>query len=92
MTDREIMQFIEQRFEDNLAVLETENQLRLNGYIKDQALKQVKLYWKKMKDTAQKVSETEVPLTLANQKTPSGRTFSIHGVVDIVQEDDETVL
>lgn len=90
--DAEILAFIEERFADNLAVLEAEGNVRMSAYIREQALKQIKMYWKRMKETALKVTETEVPLTLSNQKTPGGKTFNIYGVVDIVQEDGETVL
>jgi hypothetical protein len=90
--DKEIEQFIEDSFYDNLAVVETENQLRVSSFVKEQALLQVKLYWQKLKDLAQKVTESEVPVTLSNQKTPKDRTFTINGVVDIIKEDQETVL
>ncbi len=58
--------------------------------IKILALNQVLFYYQKMKDVATKVTDTEVKLTLPDQKTPRGRNFTIEGIVDIVREDDET--
>lgn len=90
--DKEIETFIEERFYDNLSVIETENKLRINSFVKEQALLQVKMYWQKLKELAQKVTQAEVPVTLSNQETPKGRRFSINGVVDIIEEDAQTVL
>ena len=43
-----------------------------------------------MKHIANKVTDTEVKLTLPNKTTPKGRNFTIEGIVDIVRDDDET--
>jgi hypothetical protein len=88
----EVEDFLEDRFFSNLSILETEESLRLNAFVKEQALWQIKMYWKKMKEMAMKVTQAEVPVTLSNLKTPRGRTYNISGVVDIVQEGDKTVL
>jgi hypothetical protein len=55
-------------------------------------LLQVKMYWEKLKDLASRVTESEVPVTLSNQETPKGRKYTINGVVDIIEEDDERIL
>src|SRR5690606_3785778 len=52
-------------------------------------LEQVLYYYRKMSSVAEKVTDTEVKLTLPDQTTPEGRRFTIEGVVDIVREDDE---
>ena len=53
---------------------------------------QVLLYWRKLRDVAVNVTETEVTLTLPGQTTPDGRKFGIEGVADIVREDTRTVM
>jgi hypothetical protein len=55
-------------------------------------LEQVRLYWRKLRTIAEKVTDTEVKLSLPGQKTQQGRTFGIEGIVDIVREEDRTVL
>ncbi len=79
---------IKEFFEQNYQLLRLEGGHALTEDIKEQALNQVLLYWRKLKDVAQKVTDTEVRLSLPNQTTPKGRTFSIDGVVDIVREDE----
>jgi len=81
---------IRELFEQNYQLLRLEGGHALTEDIKEQALEQVLLYWHKLKDLAQKVTDAEVRLSLPNQTTPQGRTFSIEGVVDIVREGDVT--
>jgi hypothetical protein len=90
--DKEIEAFIEERFNDNLSVIETENKLRINSFVKELALVQVKMYWKKLKELAKKVTQSEIPVTLSHKRSPKGRKFTITGVVDIIKEDDDIVL
>jgi len=92
MSDEEIEAFIEERFYDNLAVIETENNVRLNSFVKEQALLQVKMYWKKLKELAKRVTQSEVPVTLSNLTTPTGRRFTINGIVDIIKEGESSVM
>ncbi|MEA3318666.1 MAG: PD-(D/E)XK nuclease family protein [Bacillota bacterium] len=92
MTEEEMLQFIEESFEDNYELLKLEGGHSLSPFVKRLALEQVKLYWQKMKPLAVNVSETEVKLTLPLQKTPKGRTYTVQGVVDVVREKDKTVL
>src|SRR5205807_2231729 len=54
----------------------------------EQARQQVEQYWKKLRDIAVSVTETEVRLQLPNRRTPKGRKFVIEGVVDLVREAD----
>jgi hypothetical protein len=90
--DAEIEAFLEERFLDNLSILETEGQLRLNAFVREQALLQVKLYWAKLKDLALRVTQSEVPISLSNLKTEEGRSYTIQGVADIVEEGDKNIL
>lgn len=53
-----------------------------------QALQQVQHYWRKLRNVAVSVTETEVRLQLPNCTTPKGRRFVIEGVVDLVREAD----
>lgn len=53
-----------------------------------QARQQVEHYWKKLRDIAANVTETEVRIQLPNRRTPKGRRFVIEGVVDLVREGD----
>lgn len=54
-----------------------------------QAQQQVEHYWKKLRDIAVNVTETEVRIQLPNRTTPKGRKFVIEGVVDLVREGDQ---
>lgn len=80
---------IREFFEQNYQLLRLEGGHALTEDVKEKALNQVLLYWRKLKELAQKVTDSEVRLSLPNQTTPEGRTFSIEGVVDIVEEGDE---
>jgi len=45
-----------------------------------------------MRDVAENVTDTEVKLNLPEQLTPQGRKYGIEGVVDIIRENDRTVM
>ncbi len=92
MTEQEIESVIIDMFEQNYELLQAQGGHSLTQDTKRAALQQVLLYWRKMRDVAERVTETEVKLTLPEQQTPRGRKYSIHGVVDIVQEDERTVM
>ena len=83
---------LRQFFEENYEALRLEGGHQLAPDARESAFQQVLLYWRKLQEIAQKVTETEVKLTLADRKTPKGRTFAIEGVVDIVREDDKTIM
>lgn len=96
MTDQdttlEVEQFIHNAFEENYEMLRLETARTLSPAGRQAALRQVLLYWRKMRQVAERVTDTEVRLTLPNQTSPDGYEFSIHGVVDIVRDDDHTVM
>ena len=80
---------IREIFEQNYELLRLEGGHALTDNVKEDALNQVLMYWRKLKNIAKKVTDAEVRLSLPNQKTPKGRSFSIDGVVDIVSEKDQ---
>lgn len=90
--DLEIEEYIKQAFAENFEMLRFEGGHSLAPKVKDAALQQVLLYWRKLREIAEKVTETEVKLNLPEQETPKGRKFGIEGVVDIVRENDQTVM
>jgi hypothetical protein len=90
MKEEEINNLIEEMFEENYQIEQVTSGSFLTDDIKRLALLEVKMYYKRLKEIAEKVTHTEVKLTLPDQKTESGRTFTIEGVVDIVKEDDDT--
>ncbi|WP_191559383.1 PD-(D/E)XK nuclease family protein [Metabacillus idriensis] len=92
MNNDEMLQFIEEAFEENYELLRLEGGHSLSPHVKRMALEQVKQYWKKLKNLAENVTDTEVRLTLPQQKTPAGKSYTIQGVVDVVKEDDKTVM
>lgn len=89
MTPEEIENKIKEIFQQNYEMLKLEGGHSLTADVKQAALTQVLYYYRKMHSVADKVTDTEVKLTLPDQLTPDGRKFTIEGVVDIVQEDDE---
>jgi hypothetical protein len=84
---------VKQLFDDVHTELQAESGYGLDAQTRADAWRQVQLYMTKLYDAvASHVTETEVPLTLMNNKSAGGRKFTIHGVVDIVQEHDKTIL
>jgi len=83
---------IREFFEENFEMLRLEGGHSLSPQAKEIALQQVLLYWRKLNDVANKVTDTEVRLNLPGRLTPAGRKFGIDGVVDIVRENDQTVM
>lgn len=92
MNDEEMLKFIEESFEENYELLRLEGGHSLAPHVKKMALEQVKQYWKKLRNLAENVSDTEVRLTLPQQNTPKGKSYTIQGVVDVVKQDDKTVM
>jgi hypothetical protein len=90
--DAEVEEFIRQAFAENAELLRFEGGHSLAPAAQEAALQQVLLYWRKLRDVAEKVTETEVKLNLPAQTTPKGRKFGIEGVVDIVRENERTVM
>jgi hypothetical protein len=87
-----IEQFIRNAFDQNFEDIRRDSGHVISPHIKELALNQVLFYWKKLKEVAESITETEVKLNLPNQKTPSGRKFSIEGVVDIVRANDRVIM
>jgi hypothetical protein len=79
-------------FIENFERLRAEGGHSLSPEVKDAAWQQVRMYWKKLRHIAEKVTDTEVRLSLPNQTTPKGRGFCIEGVVDIVREDEKVTM
>ena len=90
MEEYEIIDKIKEYFEDNYELMRLEGGHAVTEDIKQLALTQVLYYFTKMREVAMKVTDTEVKLTLPDQKTPKGRNFTIEGIVDIVRDDNET--
>jgi len=88
----EIEQFIRDAFEENYELLRLENGRGLTPDGRDDAFRHVLLYWYKLRDIAESVTDTEVKLTLPGCISPGGREFAIEGVVDIVRERDRTTM
>lgn len=90
MNPKEAEKFIEEAFEENYELLRSETGHNLTPDMKRQALDQVKYYWRKLRDLAEKITDTEVKLSLPERRTPKGSRFAIEGIVDIVREGEET--
>jgi hypothetical protein len=88
MTQKEIEQELKEKFEENYTMLRLEGGHALTADVKEAAWKQVLWYYRKLRSIAERVSETEVKLTLPNQTTALDRRFTIEGVVDIVAEQE----
>lgn len=82
--------FIARSFEEELALAEEETGVRANAFARREALRQVLLYWRKLRGTAERVEETEVRLVLPNRTSPAGRHYNLVGVVDIVADESGT--
>jgi hypothetical protein len=90
--DHQIEEFLREAFERNFERLKLEAGHSITADVKDIALNQVLLYWRKLNQIAKAITDTEVRLNLPAQKTPCGRDFGIDGVVDIVREDERTIM
>lgn len=90
MTDQEVYEQIEEIFNENYEVMQITSGSYLSEDIKKIALLQIIYYYKRLKGIAEKVTHTEVKLTLPDQKTPHGRNFTIEGIVDIIKEEKDT--
>ncbi len=90
--EEEIQKFIEEAYEQNYDLLRLESGIALSPEAKQVGLQQVLLYWQKMRDVALNVSETEIRLSLPGNESPKERVFGIEGVVDIVREDNKTII
>ncbi len=83
---------LREMFNQNFERLRLENGHSLAPDVREAAWEQVRCYWLKLRHIAETVTDTEVKLNLANQKTPKRRSFCIEGVVDIVRENDKVTM
>lgn len=90
--EQDVQEFIEQAFEENFERLREESGRSVNPSVKQAAREQVMLYWAKLQEVAKRVTETEVKLILPEQTSPGGQRFTLEGVVDIVREDEQTIM
>jgi hypothetical protein len=87
-----IEELLDQFFERNFAEIQADRGHALAPQVRDTALMQVRLYWRRLSQIAKRVTDTEVRLLLGGQHTPSGRPFTIEGIVDIVREEERVTL
>jgi hypothetical protein len=87
MNTKDIEDFIKLRLHENLKLMQAETGQRVNQSVVVAAERQALAYWHTMRMIAERITDTEVKLSLPECRTPKGRTFTIEGVVDIVQED-----
>jgi hypothetical protein len=83
---------LREMFDLNFERLRQENGHSIAPDVREAAWEQVRLYWRKLRHIAETVTDTEVKLNLANQKSPKKRNFCIEGVVDIVRENDKVTM
>ncbi|MGH7846478.1 MAG: PD-(D/E)XK nuclease family protein [Candidatus Binatia bacterium] len=91
-TREPIEELILRQFEQNFQSLKFESGHALSPGVKEAARRQVLLCWKRLKEIAEKITDTEVRLNLPGQKTPKKRKFNIEGIVDIVRGKSHTVM
>lgn len=90
--EEEIEVFIRAVFEQNYEELRAESGQALAPDVKQTALNQALLYWRKLQEVAEAVTDIEVRLSLPNCETPQGREYTIEGIVDILRTEDRTVM
>ena len=90
----EMERFIHDRLEENYEQLRLEGGQALTPSVKNQALNQVRMYFRKLRKVAETVTDTEVKLTLPQQTSPKGHKFTVEGVVDIIRDEErqETIM
>ncbi len=88
----DIEQFVRQAFEENFEQLRAESGHALSPDVRAAALEEVLLYSYRLRDLAERITDTEVRLNLPNQRTPKDRKFGIEGVVDIIREETRTTM
>lgn len=88
----EMEEWIEEQYEMNYERLRLEGGHALSPEVKRQGFLQTLFYFRKMREVAETVTETEVKLTLPEQTSPKGNKFTIEGVVDIIREKNTTTM
>jgi hypothetical protein len=84
--------FLVEAFEANFERLREQSGRSLAPFIKESARQQVLLYYRRLRELAAQVDETEVRLVLPDQTSPAGRRYTLEGVVDIVEDGGATVM
>jgi len=77
---QDIERFIREAFEENFRQLRAETGGGLAPDIKEMALQQVLLYWRKLHEIAARVTDTEVRLNLPGLQTPEGASSASRGL------------
>lgn len=90
--EQEIEDFILQVFEENFEQLRVESGHSISHHVKETAYQQILMYWRKLREVAENVTDTEVRLSLPGNESPKGREYTIEGVVDIVREEGLTTM
>ena len=90
--ENDLEAYLLERFDRNYETLAMESGRHIAPDVREAALKQVLMYWRKLPDVATNVTQTEVRLSLPNQRTRTGTVFTIEGVVDIIRDNDRTVM
>lgn len=89
MTDAEIELKLRDYFESNFQYLKESSGHSIDGYMKEKAFQQVLYYWKKNRKLIERITRSEVKLSLPERVTPNQKIpYTIEGIVDIVQEKD----
>jgi hypothetical protein len=92
-TKLQVDRFIRDSFYRNYEILKLEGGGHaLAPQSRQYAIQQVMLYYEKLQNIAETVTDTEVKLTLPEQRTPNGHKFTIEGIVDIVRESNSTTM
>lgn len=84
--------FLMEAFEANFERLREESGRSLAPFVKESARQQVLLYYRRLRELAAQVEETEIRLVLPEQTSPAGRQYTLEGVVDIVEDGGATVM
>lgn len=93
LSDAEIELKLRDFFESNFQYLKESSGHVIDGYMKEKAFQQVLYYWRKNRKLIEKITRSEVKLSLPERFTPNGKIpYTIEGIVDIVQEKDGTWL
>ena len=82
----EMEEFIIDTYETNYERMRLEGGHALAPEIFRQGKLQVIMYFRKLREIAETVTETEVKLTLPEQVSPDGNKFTIEGIVDIIRD------
>lgn len=90
--EAEMETYIRNIFEQNFELLRLESGGSIAPDVKATALQQVLLYWRFLRDVAENVTDTEVHLSLPGCESPKGRDYTIEGIVDIVRDNDRTIM